>query len=81
MKRVDSTTDLDEIEHIVSLVEMTKRGIRNQEIPHSHEVSIDSDRLLAMVYLLATVVKKKETIKHHDHFFSESVKMGHFFNP
>ena len=59
---------------------MTKRGIRNQEIPHSHEVSIDSDRLLAMVYSLAE--KKKEAIKHHDHYvFSESAKMGHFFNP
>ena len=48
LKHVDSTTDLNEIEHIVSLVEMTKRGIRNQETPHSYEAGIDPDRLLAM---------------------------------
>ena len=62
------------LEHIVSLVEITKRGIRNQETPHLHEVSIDSDRLLAMAYSLATVEKKKVAIKNNDHFFSESEK-------
>ena len=79
LERVDSTTDLDEIEHIISLVEMTKRGIRNQEIPHSHEVSIETDRLLAMAYSLSG--KKEEAIKHHDRFFSESAKIGHLFDP
>jgi hypothetical protein len=79
LKQVDSIADLDEIEHIISMAEMTKRGIRNQEIPHSHEVSIETDRLLAMAYSLSG--KKKEAIKHHDRFFSESANIGHLFDP
>jgi hypothetical protein len=75
----DSIKDLDEIEHIISLVEMTKRGIRNQEIPHSHEVSIETDRLLAMAYSLSG--KKKEANKCHESFFSEAAKLEHLFDP
>ncbi|KAI2508045.1 histone-lysine N-methyltransferase [Fragilaria crotonensis] len=52
LKMQDSNVDDEEIAQIISLVEMTKRGIRNQAIPQSHEVSIESERLLAMAYTL-----------------------------
>lgn len=75
----EGSVDIDEIQQIISLINMTKRGIQNQDIPCSHEVSIESDRLLAMAYSLSG--HKKEAIKYHQSFFSESELIGHLFDP
>jgi hypothetical protein len=79
LKMQGSNVDDEEITQIISLVEMTKRGIRNQAIPESHEVSIEAERLLAMAYTLSG--QKEEAIIHHDSFFSQARLIGHLFDP
>ena len=74
-----SEIDVEEIGQIISLVEMTKRGIQNQAIPQSHEVSIESDRLLAMAYSLSG--QNQEAAVHHQSFFSKVKHIGHLFDP
>jgi hypothetical protein len=77
----------DEIEHVISLAQMTKRGIQNQQVPANHEVSIEADRLLAMAYsVLLTQNKTSEETRrdatlHHDHFFQEAISVGKLFDP
>ena len=75
----DGKIDATEIRQIISLVEMTKRGIQNQAIPQSHEVSIESDRLLAMAYTLFG--QKEEAAVYHCSFFSKVNLIGHLFDP
>jgi hypothetical protein len=79
LKLEDGAVDIDEAQQIISLINMTKRGIQNQDIPRSHEVSIESDRLLAMAYSLSG--QSKQAIKYHTSFLSESELIGHLFDP
>jgi SET domain len=79
LKLEDCAVDVDETKQIISLVNMTKRGIENQGIPRSHEISIESDRLLAMAYSLSG--QSEDAIKYHQSFFSESTLIGHLFDP
>jgi hypothetical protein len=44
---------INEIECCISTIHMNKRGIKNQNIPKSHEVSIESHRLLAKALSLS----------------------------
>jgi hypothetical protein len=82
-----ATIDESETDHVISLVQMTKRGIYNQQVPANHEVSIEADRLLAMAYsaLLLQNKHSEETRKNatlcHDHFFQEAISVGGLFDP
>jgi len=69
----------DELEHVASLVRMTQRGMNNQAIPKSHEVSIEADRLLAMVYEM--MGENKEATEHHAQFFEQVATLGNMFDP
>lgn len=53
----------DEIENVLSLVRMTQRGIQNQKIPETHEVTLEADRLLAMG--LSILGQYQEAMIHH----------------
>jgi hypothetical protein len=71
--------NFDDIEQIISLVEMTKRGISNQTLPHCHELSIEADRLLAIANTL--LGKKEAAIQNHISFFSKTNTILHLFDP
>ena len=58
---------LNELESCISTIKMNKRGIRNQGIPVSHEVSIESHRLLAKALSLSD--KVEAALKEYASFF------------
>mmetsp|Transcript_31844 Transcript_31844/g.77187 ORF Transcript_31844/g.77187 Transcript_31844/m.77187 type:complete len:516 (-) Transcript_31844:86-1633(-) len=69
----------DEVEQVIALVLMTQRGIRNQGIPETHEVSIESHRLLAMAYsILEDWAHAKE---HHENFLKLANNVTELFDP
>ena len=58
--------DVEQIAHVLSLIKMTQRGIRNQQIPVAHEVSLESHRLLALGYSM--LHDYSQAISHHMDF-------------
>ncbi|CAJ1951340.1 unnamed protein product [Cylindrotheca closterium] len=69
----------DEVDQVIALVQMTQRGIRNQGIPETHEVSVESHRLLALAYsILEDWVPAKE---HHENFLKLANKVNDLFDP
>eukprot|EP00980_Cylindrotheca_fusiformis_P018240 scaffold5926_cov102-Cylindrotheca_fusiformis.AAC.3 len=71
--------DPDQMEHIISLIQMTQRGIRNNSISDSHEVSIECERLLAMAY--TRLGQWDEAEKHHELFFNKVKPIVNLFDP
>lgn len=70
---------IDEVEQVISLVQMTQRGIRNQGIPETHEVSIESHRLLALAYTLVEDWPRAKD--HHEIFVELARKISCLFDP
>lgn len=68
-----------EVEHVISLVRMTQRGICNQKIPPNHEVAIETERLLAMAYTL--LEDWNESKLHHELFFQQAATIADIFDP
>ena len=62
-----NTVFSDEVNHVLSLIKMTMRGIQNQQIPLSHEVSLECHRLLAMGSSM--LHDFEQAIAHHEAFF------------
>ena len=58
--------DVEQIAHVLSLIKMTQRGIRNQQIPVAHEVSLESHRLLALGYSM--LHDYSQAVSHHKDF-------------
>jgi hypothetical protein len=71
--------DDDDLNHAMSMVKMTQRGIANQGIPGSHEVSIEAHRLLAKFCKLLD--KNDEAVAHHKAFLSATTKIAALFDP
>jgi len=70
----------DEVSNTISLILMTKRGIKNQNIPMHHEVSIEVDRLLAMAYTILGENANART--HFESFFVKISILGELlFDP
>jgi hypothetical protein len=69
----------NEIEQTISLIQMTQRGIRNQSIPESHEVSIETERLFAMAHTL--LENWNEAKEHHRLFFKKVETITDLFDP
>jgi len=49
----DDSDIMLELHNCIATIKMNQRGIKNQGIPKSHEVSIEAHRLLALAYSLA----------------------------
>jgi hypothetical protein len=71
--------DSNDIEQTISLIQMTQRGIRNQNIPESHEISIETERLLAMAHTL--LENWSEANDHHRLFFKKVETITELFDP
>ena len=82
--RFTNKTTLDEeeeneLERVIATIQMTKRGITNQGLSERHEVAIEAERLLALVYL--ELGKKNEAVKHHKAFSARVNLLGELFDP
>jgi hypothetical protein len=71
--------DDDDLNHAMSMIKMTQRGIANQGIPASHEVSIEAHRLLAEICMLLD--KNDEAVVHHKAFLLATTKIADLFDP
>jgi hypothetical protein len=69
----------DEVAGILSTVQMTQRGIRNQNLPDCHEVAIECDRLLALSYCLLD--DQNEAREHHKRCLQKIAQIGKLFDP
>lgn len=69
----------DELECIVSMIQMTVRGIHNQVLPDCHEVSIEADRILAMAY--GMLERPLESRRYHDRFLEKVARIRGLFDP
>ena len=58
---------------------MTLRGIRNQQLPECHELSIEAERLLALCYDIQE--KREESEVHHRTFFQKISAIEDLFDP
>jgi hypothetical protein len=92
----DEGIDLrDEVTSIQRTIDMTSRGIRNQELPECHEVSIESDRLTARACDLWLEAAKASTGaphsgippiatlagEKHREFFRKTAQIANLFDP
>ena len=82
----------DLIEQSIATLEMAQRGIRNQKIPPSHEVSLECHRLLALAYGLlrrdSPCIHEKDDDAvavqeqyHHEQFFEKAQQIESFLDP
>ena len=71
--------DKDALESILATLFMLKRGLENQGIPESHEVSTELHRLLAKGYALNGQTQK--AIEENEAFFSALVPTCSLFDP
>ena len=67
------------LENCIGLIQMCSRGIENQKIPSSHEVSIEVHRLLATAFSLSE--KMKESFAEHRAFFKSIDPIKEIFDP
>lgn len=79
---------MDLIEQCMATLQMAQRGIKNQQIPASHEVSLECHRLLAMAHALlrngvgdeAKQAMEKEW-HHQEHFFLAAESANSILDP
>jgi hypothetical protein len=74
-----TTPEKDLLENCIATLEMSKKGIGNQNIPGSHESVIESHRLLAKAYSLQG--KSAEAIQEHQAFFQCVEPIDPIFDP
>ena len=74
-----TTPEKEELENCIATLEMSKKGIGNQNIPGSHEIVIESHRLLAKAYSLQG--KSAEAIQEHQAFFQAVEPIDPIFDP
>jgi hypothetical protein len=75
----DYECNKEEVESVVSIIQMTRRGIQNQGLPSCHEVSIEADRLLAMACkMLDNPVHSR---RHHQQFLKKVSQIRGIFDP
>jgi hypothetical protein len=74
-----TTTEKEELENCIATLEMSQKGIGNQNIPGSHEIVIESHRLLAKAYSLQG--KSAEAIQEHHAFFQAVEPIDPIFDP
>lgn len=67
------------LEHCVVMTRMSLRGIQNQQIPASHEVSIEAHRLLAST--LSLIGEQTDADKEYDIFFNLVNPIRPLFDP
>ncbi len=67
------------LDNCIGLIRMCSRGIENQKIPSSHEVSIEVHRLLATALSLSG--KMKESFAEHRAFFESIEPIKEIFDP
>mmetsp|Transcript_4392 Transcript_4392/g.8452 ORF Transcript_4392/g.8452 Transcript_4392/m.8452 type:complete len:329 (-) Transcript_4392:4481-5467(-) len=72
-------TQICDLGSCLSTIQMNKRGIRNQNIPGSHEVSIESHRLHAAALSLGGHVEA--ALKKHEAFHKAVQKILRIFDP
>jgi hypothetical protein len=70
---------LCDLQSCLSTIQMNKRGVCNQNIPGSHEVSIESHRLHAAALLLSGDVDS--ALKEHEAFHEAVQKILRIFDP
>lgn len=79
MIQQEETVDQNQLEHIVAMLTMTQRGMKNQEIPSCHEICIEAERLLAMAY--GMLGNAKEAMDHHERFIAKATEVIELFDP
>jgi hypothetical protein len=76
-----TTPEIEELlENCIATLEMSMKGIANQNIPGSHEIVIESHRLLAKAYSLQQH-KSAEAIQEHLAFFQAVQPIDYIFDP
>jgi hypothetical protein len=75
----NSSTRGEHLENCISTLRMLQRGIRNQGIPESHEVSLETHRLLAEAHSLSGQIG--EALEHHRAFLDGVSVIRPIFDP
>lgn len=77
-----------ELDRVMRRIEMTQKGIANQNLPESHEVSIESDRLLAATCDLwlkamgeSMCVSIESAFESHFEFYRKTEQIQGLFDP
>ncbi|CAB9501209.1 expressed unknown protein [Seminavis robusta] len=75
---------MDVVEQCMATLTMAQRGIRNQQIPASHEVALECHRLLAVAHSLLrgdNNHEKDQELHHHREFFGAAEQVEALMDP